>query len=78
MRTFVLCLFRQIKEKIIAGEEINDNVVGYVQVSDDEYENIGRYIKFSEDEYANDADIEIDCSSKFLIIPLFVVFALLF
>ena len=53
-----------------------------VQLTDDQYENIGRYIKFEEDRLEaageGDFDIDIDCSSKFLSLSLFVVFALLF
>ena len=61
-------------------EEYDGAAVGCVQITDDQYENIGRYIKFLEDANENDPDIDIDidCSSKFLTIPLFVVFALLF
>ena len=57
-------------------KEENDEIVGCVELTDDEYENIGRYIKHLEDITGNDTDI--DCSSKFLSLSLFAVAALLF
>ena len=61
--------------------ELNDNP-SCVELTDDQYENIVRYIKYEEDRReANgegDVDIDIDCSSRFLSLSLFVVFALLF
>ena len=59
------CLF-EIGDEIYCGE-----------VSDDQYENIGRFIKYTEDQETN-TDVDIDCSSKFLSLSLFVIFALLF
>ena len=47
------------------------------EISDDMYENIGRYVKWVEDQH-DITDVEIDCSSKFLSLSLFVIFALLF
>lgn len=58
--------------------EINDNTQYCDELTDDEYENIGRLIKYMEDLDGTDPDIEIDCSSKFLSLSLFVIFALLF
>ena len=56
--------------------EIGDEI--YCQeVSDDQYENMGRFIKYTEDKNTN-TDVDIDCSSKFLSLSLFVIFALLF
>lgn len=59
------CLF-EIGDEIYCGE-----------VSDDQYENMGRFVKYTEDQEAN-TDVDIDCSSKFLSLSLFVIFALLF
>ena len=47
------------------------------EVSDDQYENMGRFIKYTVDKNTN-TDVDIDCSSKFLSLSLFVIFALLF
>ena len=49
-----------------------------VELKDDEYENIGRFIKHLEDISGTDPDIDINCSSQFLFLSLFVVAALLF
>ena len=57
--------------------EINDSPSGCLQIKDDVYENIGRYIDQLE-AIDSSADIKIDCSSKYLTISLFAVFALLF
>ena len=57
--------------------EINDSPYGCAQLKDDQYENIKRYIELLE-EADTSADIEIDCSSKYLTISLFAIFALLF
>lgn len=59
------CLF-EIGDEIYCGE-----------VSDDQYENMGRFIKYTVDKNTN-TDVDIDCSSKFLSLSLFVIFALLF
>ena len=57
--------------------EINDSPSGCLQLKDDQYENIKRYIDQLE-AIDSSADIKIDCSSKYLTISLFAVFALLF
>ena len=56
--------------------EISDEIY-CKEVSDDQYENMGRFVKYTEDQEAN-TDVDIDCSSKFLSLSLFVIFALLF
>ena len=56
--------------------EVGEGNITCQEVSDDQYENIGRFIKHYEDSY--DTDVDIDCSSKFLSLSLFVIFALLF
>ena len=48
-----------------------------VQIKDDHYENIKNFKKYVRDEN-NDGDFEIDCSSKFAAISLFVILSLLF
>ena len=48
-----------------------------IGLTDDQYENIVRYKKWHRDNY-NDEDFGIDCSSKFISLSLFAVFALLF
>ena len=59
-------------------KETNDEINGCVELNDDEYENIGRFIKHLEDLSGTDTDIDINCSSQFLFLSLFVVAALLF
>ena len=57
--------------------EIGEGNITCREISDDMYENIGRYVKWVEDQH-DTTDVEIDCSSKFLSLSLFVIFALLF
>ena len=51
-----------------------------IGLTDDQYENIVRYKKYirDHDEKAGGDDFGIDCSSKFISLSLFAVFALLF
>ena len=51
-----------------------------IGLTDDQYENIVRYKKYirDNDENAGGDDFGIDCSSKFISLSLFAVFALLF
>ena len=50
---------------------------GCYQITDDQYENIGRFKKYLRDQ-ADDDDIGIDCSSRFISFSLLAVLALLF